>query len=352
VKRSLAIPATLLVCAGLLGACAGEAEGPGPGAGPAPVKVVTESVVRQTWVDIIEALGTARANESVTLTAKVTETVVRVNFEDGQRVEEGQLLVDLSGRAEVAALEEAQAAYTEALKAYERQVELVAQGTLSKSTLDSLIASRDAAKARMEAIRARLADRVIAAPFAGVLGFRQVSQGTLVTPGTAIATLDDIDPIKLDFSVPETAMAVVAAGQTIHARSAAYPEQDFSGAVRVVGSRVDPITRAVTVRAEIANPDGRLRPGMLLTVKLELPQRETIAIPEIALIQVGTRQSVFTVDAEGRAQRTEVRAGARMAGRVEILEGLQAGQRLVTEGIVKLRPGTPVLEQQVQVAGG
>lgn len=342
----------MLVGAGLLSACGGEAERPGRSGGPPPIKVVTESVVRQPWIDTIEALGTARANESVTLTAKVTETVVRVNFQDGDEVEEGQLLVDLSGRAEVAALEEAQAAYTEALKAYERQVELVAQGTLSKSTLDSLVATRDAAKARMEAIRARLADRVIAAPFAGVLGFRQVSQGTLVTPGTPIVTLDDIDPIKLDFSVPETAMASVAGGQTIRARSAAFPEQDFSGAVTVVGSRVDPVTRAVTVRAEIANPDGQLRPGMLLTVKLELPQRETIAIPEIALIQVGTSQSVFTVDAEGRAQRTEVRAGARKAGRVEILDGLQAGDRLVTEGIVKLRPGAPVVEQQVQVAGG
>nr|WP_282452820.1 efflux RND transporter periplasmic adaptor subunit [Lysobacter sp. CAU 1642] len=336
----------------MLVACSGEEPSPSRSGGPAPVKVVTESVVRGPWIDTLEALGTARANESVTLTAKVTETVVRVNFEDGQRVEEGQLLVDLSGRAEVAALEEAQAAYTEALKQYERQADLVEQGTLSRSTLDSLVATRDAARARMEAIRARLADRVIAAPFAGVLGFRLVSQGTLVTPGTAIATLDDIDPIKLDFSVPETAMASVAEGQTIRARSAAFPEREFSGEVQVVGSRVDAVTRSVTVRAEIANPDGALRPGMLLTVKLELPQRETIAIPEIALIQVGTSQSVFTVDAEGRARQTEVRAGARKAGRVEIIEGLQQGDRLVTEGIVKLRPGTPVVEQPVQVAGG
>lgn len=349
-KRLIAIPATILLLS-LIG-CGSEPPAQGRPGGPAPVKVVTESVERGDWVDTIEALGTARANESVTLTAKVTETVVRVNFEDGDQVEEGQLLVDLSGRAEVAALEEAQAAYTETLKQYERQVDLVSQGTLSKSTLDSLVASRDAAKARMEAIRARLADRVIAAPFAGVLGFRQVSQGTLVTPGTAIATLDDIDPIKLDFSVPETAMASVASGQTIRARSAAFPQSEFSGEVKVVGSRVDAVTRAVTVRAEIANPGGILRPGMLLTVKLELPTRETIAIPEIALIQVGTSQSVFTVDAEGRAQSTEVRAGARKAGRVEILEGLQQGDRLVTEGIVKLRQGTPVVEQAVQVAGG
>ena len=348
-NRVLGISAAVLL--GLVG-CGGKPPAEDAARGPATVKVVTESVTRGPWVDTIEALGTARANESVTLTAKVTETVVRVNFQDGDQVEEGRLLVDLSGRAEVAALEEAQAAYTEALKQYERQVDLVKQGTLSKSTLDSLVASRDAAKARMQAIRARLADRVIAAPFAGVLGFRQVSQGTLVTPGTAIVTLDDVDPIKLDFSVPETAMASVAVGQALRARSAAFPDREFGGEVTVVGSRVDAVTRALTVRAEIENSDRTLRPGMLLTVKLELPAREAIAIPEIALIQVGDSQSVFTVDAEGRAQRVEVRAGARKAGQVEILDGLSPGDRLVTEGIVKLRPGTPVVEQQIQVAEG
>jgi membrane fusion protein, multidrug efflux system len=346
VRRALAALLGGLVLAG----CGGEQPTGAALGGAAPaVAVVTETVVAAPWTDTIEALGTARANESVVLTAKVTETVVRVNFEDGDLVEEGQLLVDLSGRAEVAALEEAQAAYTEALKAYERQVDLVAQGTLSKSTLDSLVAGRDAAKARMEAIRARLADRVIAAPFAGVLGFRQVSPGTLVTPGTAIATLDDIQPIKLDFSVPETAMASVAAGQQIAARSAAYPEREFVGSVRVVGSRVDPVTRAVTVRAEIANEDRVLRPGMLLTVKLALPERTTLSVPEIALIQVGNAQSVFTVGADGKAQQVAVRAGARRLGRVEIVEGLAAGDRVVIEGLVKLRNGTPVSEA---VAGG
>ena len=336
----------------MLAGCAGESAEQAARPAVAPVAVVTEAVAQGPWIDTIEALATARANESVVLTAKVTETVVRVNFSDGDLVEEGQLLVDLSGRAEVAALEEAQAAYTESLKAYERQVDLVAQGTLSKSTLDSLVASRDAAKARMEAIRARLADRVIAAPVAGVLGFRQVSPGTLVTPGTAIATLDDIQPIKLDFSVPETAMASVASGQRIVARSAAYPDRRFEGTVSVVGSRVDPVTRAVTVRAEVANDDRTLRPGMLLTVQLALPERTTLSVPEISLIQVGSAQSVFTVGADGQAKQVAVRAGARRQGRVEIVEGLSPGERVVVEGIVKLRNGTPVTEAAPAAVAG
>lgn len=332
---------------------------PGPGADDrrggatqAAVPVTSEQVVSSEWSDSLEALGTARADESLTITAKVTETVVRVNFEDGDLVEQDQLLVDLSGRAEVAALEEAQAAYTEALQAYRRQADLVEQGTLSRSTLDSLIASRDAAKARMDAIRARLSDRVISAPFAGVLGFRQVSPGTLVTPGTPIATLDAIDRIKLDFSVPETAMASVQPGQRIRARSAAFPGREFEGEVKVIGSRVDPVTRAVVVRADVPNADRLLRPGMLLTVVLSLPARPALTIPEIALLQVGNTQSVFRVGADNTVEQVAIRAGARRGGRVEVIEGLTAGDRIVVDGIVKLRRGTPVREAASTAVAG
>jgi len=336
----------LLVLIALTSACGRQAAEPRRGAGAGPVTVVTHAVQPQAWQDRLEALGTAKANESVTLTAKVTETVVRVNFEDGDLVEAGRLLVDLSGRAEVAALEEAQANYNEALKQYQRQVELVRQGTVARSTLDTLIATRDAAKARADAIRARLADRVISAPFAGLLGFRQVSPGTLVTPGTPITTLDDISVVKLDFSLPETALAAVQPGQSIVARSAAYPEHAFTGTVRSLDSRVDPVTRAILVRAELPNPQALLRPGMLLTVELQLPTRQALVIPEIALIQVGRRQLVFRVGADGKVEQVEVRAGARRRGEVEIVEGLQAGDRIVIEGQVKLRPGMPVREAE------
>jgi len=328
-------------------AAAGCSQSDAPAAGQrgaAPVSVVTALATSQSWVDRIDALGTARANESLTITAKVTETVARVNFNDGDVVNEGHLLVDLSGRAEVAGLEEAQANYTEALQQYRRQADLVEAGTIARSQLDSLVAARDAAKARMDATRARLADRVIVAPFAGLLGFRQVSPGTLVSPGTPIATLDDISVIKLDFSVPERYLAAVASGQTIAAKSAAWPEREFSGVVTTVGSRVDPVTRAITLRAEIPNPDGALRPGMLLTVELMLPPRDAVVVPELALMQVGARQSVFVVDAEGKATQVEVKSGSRRRGEVAIVEGLEANTRIVVEGVGKLRNGALVKE--------
>jgi membrane fusion protein (multidrug efflux system) len=333
-----------LAFAVLLAGCGGEPAPAGRGAGAPPAVVTTTTVVPVAWTDAIEALGTAQANESVTLTAKVTETVDRVNFEDGDFATAGQVLVDLSGRAEVAQLEEEHAAFKEAQKQLDRQSELVKQGTIARSQLDTQVAARDSARARMDAIRARLADRVITAPFDGVLGFRQVSPGTLVTPGTAIATLDDVRTIKLDFPVPESFLSSVRAGLGVTARSAAWPDAEFEGTVQAVDSRVDPVTRAVTVRAAIANPDARLRPGMLLTVRLLKPERRTLAAPEIALVQVGARAFVYRVAADDTVEQVEVKVGARRRGEVEILEGVAEGDRIVVDGTGKLRPGARIVE--------
>jgi membrane fusion protein (multidrug efflux system) len=341
-KRNLDIAVVVLIAA-LHCACGREtpANAPAGGAGK-PIPVTATTVEPRPWVDTIEALGTAKAKESVTLTAKVTETVDRVAFEDGDYVEAGQVLVDLTGRAEVASLEEARAAHKEATQQYARQSELVDQGTVARSQLDTQVALRDAARARMEAIRARLSDRVITAPFDGVLGFRQVSPGTLVTPGTVIATLDDVSTIKLDFSVPETFLAAIAAGQEIVARSAAFPQREFHGKVRSIDSRVDPVTRAVVVRALVPNPDAALRPGMLLSVRLNKAPREVLVIPELALVQVGADAFVYRVKADASVEQVRVELGERRRGEVEIAGGLAPGDRVVVEGTVKLRPGVKV----------
>jgi membrane fusion protein, multidrug efflux system len=340
----------LLAGIAMLAGCARDDVGAGAGRGDQrATPVVIAAVIEQPWSDIIEALGTARARESVTLTAKVTETVDRVAFDDGDYAEEGQVLVDLSGRAEVASLEEAQANYTEALKQYQRLAGLVEQGTVPRSQLDNAVASRDAARARMNAIRARLADRVITAPFAGVLGFRRVSPGTLVTPGTEIATLDDVSMIKLDFSVPETFLGQLAPGQSIQARSAAWPENTFDGTVRTLDSRVDPVSRAITVRADLPNPQGLLRPGMLLTVRLQQAPRTALVIPELALVQVGSTQSVFRVGADDTVEQVPVQSGMRRRGEVEIVAGLRVGDRIVVEGVGKLRPGARVVDTRPAV---
>jgi membrane fusion protein (multidrug efflux system) len=346
-------PLPILLAASLL-ALAGcgkqDAAAPAPGRGAPPAMVTTAVVAPVAWSDAIEALGTAQANESVTITAKVTETVDRVNFKDGDFAEAGQVLVDLSGRAEVAQLEEERAAFKEASQQYERQVELVKQGTIARSQLDAQVAARDAARARMDTIRARLSDRVITAPFDGVLGFRQVSAGALVSPGTVIATLDDVRTIKLDFAVPESFLGMVSPGLRVAARSAAWPEREFDGTVRAVDSRVDPVTRAVTVRAEIPNPEAQLRPGMLLTVRLFRPERQALAIPEIAVTQVGSQAYVYRVGGGDTVEQVPVKTGSRRRGEVEIVEGLAAGDRIVIEGTVKLRPGAKIAEAAAPAA--
>lgn len=327
----------------LLSACGGAKQQQAQGGGP-PVTVRTTVLAPGEWQDSVQALGTAKANESVTVTAKVSETVQKVGFDSGDFVEAGQVLVDLTGKVQLAGLEEARAAFKEAEQQLKRGEELAAKNLIPGSQLDTQRATRDAARARMDQVRAQLSDRVITAPFDGVLGLRQVSPGSLVTPGTAIATLDDVSVIKLDFSVPETLIAALAPGQSVTAHSAAYPDESFEGVLRTVDSRVDPVTRSVVARAELPNSDRKLRPGMLLTVDVRRAPREALVLPELALLQIGRSSFVYRVGADGVVAQVPVKAGARERGRVEVLDGVVAGDRVVVEGTGKLRPGAKVVE--------
>ena len=338
--RIAALAATLAP-AGFVAACGDDAADTGDAA--AATIVVMDRVAPVEWRDSLEALGTARANESVTLTAKVSETVRKVAFDSGDIVRAGDVIVDLSSGAQLAGLEEARASYQEAERQLARGQELAQTKIISESQLDTQRSTRDAAKARMDVVRAQLSDRVITAPFDGILGLRRVSPGSLVTPGTEIATLDDISVIKLDFTIPETNLFVLREkGQDIAARSETYPDRNFAGKVASVDSRVDPVTRSVTVRAEIPNPERQLRPGMLLSVQLFQSPRQAIVVPEIAVIQVGTEAFVYRVAQDQTAERARVTLGARRRGEVEVVSGLAAGDTIVTEGAVKLRDGARV----------
>jgi len=315
--------------------------------------VVMARVAAVEWRDTIEALGTARSKESVTLTAKVSETVRKVAFDSGDIVRAGDVIVDLSSGAQLAGLEEARAAYQEAERQLARGQELAQSKIISESQLDTQRANRDAAKARMDVVRAQLSDRVITAPFDGILGLRRVSPGTLVTPGTSIATLDDISVIKLDFTVPERYLAVLSEGQDIIAHSETYPDRDFTGKVTSVDSRVDPVTRSVTVRAELPNLERLLRPGMLLSVRLYQAARQAIVVPEIAVLQVGNDAFIYRVSQDQTAARVRVELGSRRRGEVEVVSGLADGDTIVTEGAVKLRDGARVTNAaEVPAAGG
>lgn len=317
---------------------------------PAVTPVIVAPVERMEFIEKLEAIGTAQANESVTITAQVTETVRQVNFEDGMRVDRDDILVELIDAEENAQLDDARIALDEAQKQYRRVAGLVKRGLTTQAELDEQRAERDRLKAQTEAIEARLADRLIRAPFAGVLGFRRVSPGALITPGSTITTLDDISVIKLDFPVPESFLGSLRIGQDVIARSTAYPAQDFRGKVTSIASRVDPVTRAVMVRAQLPNPDGLLKPGKLLTVELIKDRRQSLMIPEEALVPLGSHQYVFIVDADNNVSRREIQIGQRRPGAVEVLSGLNEGQQVITEGTNRVSSGSPVTIQTVQTS--
>lgn len=338
-RRSTRRPVDLLMI-GLLAALVGCGEEEAGRDRPAPlVKVEPASSMR--FVDRIDAVGTANANEQVTLAAPVTERIVRLGFDDGAYVQRGQMVAVLAQGEESAQLSEAQARSREASQQLERIQTLRNRGFATKTSLDQQQALAAQARAQAAGARATITDRVVTAPFSGWVSLRNISPGAVVQAGTEIATISDLSSIKLDFSVPETVLSSIRPGLTIDARSAAYPDQPFRGQIAVIDPVIDPNTRAVKVRARLPNSDRKLKPGMLLSVGIETAPRASLSVPELAVVGEGDRRFVYIVEKQ-QAKRVPVRTGMRSAGRVEILGGLRPGQQVVTEGVVKLSDGMKV----------
>lgn len=329
-------------------AAAGGATAVGPpgaprAAGTPAVAVVTAPVVSERVARELKALGTAVANESIDVTSKASNLVTAVRFSDGQSVTRGQVLVELDGAQVRAELAVAQAALSESTSQYNRSRELLNTQVVSQSQYEQLEATMKADRARVQAADAKLADSIIRAPFAGRVGLRKVSLGSLVNPGDVITTLDDTSVVKVDFSVPENLIGGLRAGLPITARSTAYPDKQFVGKVASIDSRVDPTTRSVTVRAEVPNPGSVLKPGMFLSVSLSRDERDVLVIPEQAMVPEQSRQFVYVVENDVAVKR-EVRIGRRDPGKVEIVAGLEAGERVIVEGTQKIREGSLVRE--------
>ena len=309
------------------------------GARPVGVVVATPRVDRATIA--VEAVGTALANEAVVVTPKVSGIVARIAFSEGARVRAGAVLAELDASELKANLEEERAALKQARRLLERARALYRNRAVSKARIDQLEAELEAAEARVRADEARLQDHVIRAPFGGRLGLRRVSPGALVGPGSTITTLDDTSRIKVDFRVPESVLSLARPGLPIEARSVSYDET-FHGVVKTLDSRVDPATRSIELRTEFPNPDGRLKPGMFLTARIAIDSRDgAILVPEEALVAQGATHFVFLVR-DGKAVRTRVRIGERLAGEVEIRDGVAATDEVVVRGLQKIRDGSAV----------
>lgn len=308
--------------------------------------LATEVIVAEarlvSFADEVEALGTLQANESVTVAATVTERVSAIHFDDGDRVEAGQLLLELAAAEQRALLQEARVAAQEAQRQFQRVQSLVERGSAAASLLDERRREWQTGQARLAAIEARLEERIIRAPFDGVVGLRGISAGALVEPGDAITTLDDVSVMKLDFPVPTPYLSMLAPGLPVRAAARAFGDRVFQGEVKSVASRADPVTRSVMVRALVPNGEGLLKPGMLMRVTLLRSPRQALVIPEEALTPRGESQFVLVVDGDGRVERREVTIGGRRPGQVEVLSGLQPGERVITHGGLKARPGETV----------
>jgi membrane fusion protein (multidrug efflux system) len=316
--------------------------GPGGGRGQTVSEVVIST---RSFTDEIRVLGVARGRRSVNITSSTTELITRVLFTDGQRVSAGTPLVELQAREEDAGIIEARAQVAQAQRQFDRYKTLADRGIAPRVTAEDAETALATAQASLTAAQARRGDRLIRAPFAGVLGLSSVTAGTLVNPGGIITTLDDIDVVRVDFPVPERYLGVLRAGTPIRATIDAYGDEVFGGRIALIDTRINEQTRAVTARAEIPNPGARIRPGMAVQVAVQQGQRTAPAAPEAAVQYEGEGAFVYRIargDRGSTAQRVEVETGSVEGGFVEIVSGLNAGDSIVGSGLNRIQPGAPV----------
>jgi membrane fusion protein, multidrug efflux system len=343
--------ALLLAAPALLAACGNDSPAAArvERAAPEAVPVVLGQAEQRDFVPQIEGLGTARALESVLVTSRVSGRIEEFFFREGGRAAAGAPLVRLENDEERAELKAAQAEAEQAESRHRRMTELSGKGLVSRDQLEEQGQVLKSAQARLELARVRLEQRTIRAPFAGVLGFRQQSLGSLVQPGSPIVTLDAVEKLRVEFSVAEALLGDLAPGAAVEVRAAGWPGRVFEGRISALGTRVDEVTRAAPVQALLDNRDAALKPGMLLTVRAQGRARRALFVPEGAVAPENARQFVWRVAADGTVEKVEVVLGARLAGTVEVRSGLGAGDRVVLEGHAKLRPGRAVRDAAAPV---
>jgi membrane fusion protein (multidrug efflux system) len=337
---------------------AGAPRGPGGRGGPAgPATVDVDTVKTGRIVEIRESVGTVRAYESIMVTAKVAGIVAEIGFEEGQKVKAGNMLVQFDAAERRAAIEQAVAEANRATALRnEIAIKLERAQALSRTgagtgaqvedltaQMKSLEGSIASAQAQRKAAEARLEDLMVRAPFAGRVGTRSVSLGAYVAPGTRITSLDDLSKVRLDFAVPENLLGRLKPGQTVNAVSAAYRGRTFKGTVATIDTRVEQTTRTARLTAEFENQDEALKPGMFLSVALEVSTKDdAVVVPEEAVVSEGLRHVVYPVK-DNKVERRVITIGQRQGGKVEVVDGLKTGETIVVLGVQRVRPGAEVI---------
>ncbi len=305
-----------------------------------PVEVASVSVGRAT--EEVFAVGTLQANESVMVRPEITGRITRINFREGEQVEQGRLLVELDAAELEAQLAQASAELEIARLNHNRMRRLIANDNVSQQELDQAASTLKSARANYDLYKERLSKTRLLAPFRGFLGTRRVSPGDYVQPGRDIVNLEDIETLKIDFKVPETYLRRLSVGQRVEVRVDAFKAEVFEGRVYALDPRVDEVSRTVRVRARIPNPNLDLRPGLFANLTLVVGEIEhALMIPEEAVIPEQDRMYVFRV-VDGTAHRVEIKLGLRKKGTVQVISGLNPGDTVVRSGHQKIRDGASV----------
>lgn len=339
--RDSGIVAALAVLLVLGAGCGGKSGGPEAGGFGVPVRAV--AAARQPIEEKLALVASLQVNESIQVKSEADGTVAEVNFTEGQPVTNGQLLVKLDTRKLDAAVAEAEANFRLAEANRQRAESMLQNRTIAQQEFDQAVATFEASRALLDLVREQRREAAIVAPFSGIAGERHVSPGQVIGRDVVLTTLVDIDPIKVEFRVPERFLGELHLGQTIAFRVPAYPGEAFRGEVYFIDPQVDMTTRTVLVKARQDNADGRLRPGMFGNLDLILQVKpEAVIVPESAIVADGDQTFLFIVDDAQTAQRVEVTVGTRLAGAVEVTAGLAGGEMVIVEGLQKVQPGVPV----------
>lgn len=328
---------------GLLLALAGCGDGGNNGGGPAgmAVPVVYEEVEADLLRESLSLVGTLVGDEAVDVSFNRDGRVIELYFTEGDTVEKGELLAALDVRVLTAVVRQAEAAQVLAEADFQRAKQLFEQRAIAEQELDQMRASFETAEADLARVREELADARLVAPFGGVLGRRLVSPGRFVGAGEPLTRLVDMDPLKLEFAVPERYLSILSLGQEVNLTVSAWPEETFAGRISFIGPEVDPLNRTVSVVARVANTANQLRPGMFVRVNLLVAERpDALLVAESALLVRGDEEYVFVIDDEDKAAIRSIQSGVRRDGRVEVVEGLNKGDRVVVEGVQKIGPGS------------
>lgn len=327
-------------CIGLAGCSKKKGAG---SQGPPVVQVVAVDAKLQPVTESLSLVGSITPNEMVEIKSETDGIVQEINFKEGERVEKGHLLVHLDESKPAATVAEAEANFKLSQANFERSQQLFKDKLISQQEFDQAAAIFNVNQASLDLKKRELRDMRIYAPFAGIVGARQISPGQVITRSAILTWLVDLDNVNVQVNVPERYLQELKIGRPLEFSVAAFPGEKFRGKVYFVSPQINENLRTALVKARIPNPDAKLRGGMFASLELTLQVRASaIVIPEPAIMSNGDNFSVFVVDQDGKAQIRPIQVGVRLPGQVEVLKGLGAGDKVIVEGIQKLRPGGPV----------